>query len=198
DSPRAKQIEQQPTLQQRKSVDVTQPKSLFSELLTSSPAPSVVTEEKIKQQPKDQETTLQSKIQPLSLSTVDTPKVSSKPISPPQSKGTVKTTLRAKASTSPEEEDDEDNEGFQVVRYRKRISSSDKALPPVPPKTSYRQNLGRNMDRKTAAIRGRHGSGSGSGSGSRSTPRSIPTGQTQSDRRQQIRPMLDRQQLPPT
>ncbi|CAF4392083.1 unnamed protein product, partial [Adineta steineri] len=42
DSPRAKQIEQQPTLQQRKSVDVTQPKSLFSELLTSSPAPSVV------------------------------------------------------------------------------------------------------------------------------------------------------------
>ncbi|UJR26385.1 hypothetical protein I4U23_007717 [Adineta vaga] len=188
--------------QQKKIDALVQPKSLFSTLLTSSSSPSTSTEEKFnqqqQQQAKDQETISQTQTLPLSISTAETSKVQPKTVSPSHTKSTVKTTLRAKASTSPEEDDDEDDEGFQVVRHRKRILStprSDKTLPPAPTTSSYRQNLGRNIDLKPVVIRGRHGSGSGSGS--RSIPRSNASGHISSNKRLQNRPKRDRPQMLP-
>jgi hypothetical protein len=196
DSHRAKHIEQKPAEQQKKTVDTTQPKSLFSTLLTSNTGPPLITQQTAKQQPKDEETILQSQIPSLLSLTVEKSKVKSKPISPPQSKTTTKVTLRTKAATSPEEED-EDNEGFQVVRYRKSVPSaarSEKTLPPLPTKTPYKQTLSRSIDLKPVVIRGRHGSGPESGT--RSTPRTTPSGQIPFDKRQQIRSKQDRQQIP--
>jgi hypothetical protein len=183
----AKYIEQQATDQHKKSSDTTKPKSLFSTVSTSSTGPSLTTEKNIKQRPKDQETILQSQIPLSSLSTVTETKVQPKSVLPP-------TTLRVKASTSPDEQEEEDNEGFQVVRYRKRTSSiprSEKTLPPLPPKTSYKQNLGRNINLKPVSIHGRRGSET------RSMPRTTAVGQISFNQRQQIRPKQDRRQIPP-
>jgi hypothetical protein len=185
DSSRAKHIEQQATDRYRRSSDTTQPKSLFSTVSTSSAGPSLTTGENIKQQPIDEGTILQSQIPSLSLPTLTESNVQSKPVLPPA-------ILRSKSSTSPEEE--EDNEGFQVVHHRKRISSvpkSEKSLPPLPPKTSYKQTPSRNSNLKSTVIHGRHGSET------RSIPRTTTGVQTSSNKRQQIRPKQDRPQLPP-
>ncbi|CAF1215180.1 unnamed protein product, partial [Adineta ricciae] len=194
DTQRSKQVEQQ-----KESSDTTSPKSLFSSLLTSTSGPSVSTEDKSEQRPKVQDTNLQTQITPLSVSAIETSKAQTKPTSPAHAKSAAKTTLRTKASTSPEEDYDDDDEGFQVVRHRKRLLStprSAKTLPPVPTgQSSYRQNLGRTIDLKPVVIRGRYGSGSGSGS--RSAPRSNTNGQTTSDKRQQNKSKRDRPQLLP-
>ncbi|CAF1166515.1 unnamed protein product, partial [Adineta ricciae] len=194
DTQRSKQAEQL-----KESSDTTSPKSLFSSLLTSTSSPSISTEDKSEQKPKVQDTNLQTQITPLSVSTTETSKAQPEPASPAHTKPAAKATLRTKASTSPEEDYDDDDEGFQVVRHRKRLLSaprSAKTLPPVATgQSSYRQNLGRTIDLKPAVIRGRYGSGSGSGS--RSAPRSNTSGQTTSDKRQQNKSKRDRPQLLP-
>ncbi|CAF5140133.1 unnamed protein product, partial [Rotaria socialis] len=81
-------------------------------------------------------------------------------------------------------EEEEDNEGFRVVHYRKRISSaprSEKTSPTLPPQGNI-QNMSRSMDPKSVIIHGRHGSGSSS------IPRSNAGNQMPYHRRQQIRP----------
>lgn len=181
DTSGANQIERQATDQPKKGTDTTESKASFASVSATSPVASPTTKEKPKQRPKDQETILQSQALSSSLPSVTDTNVKSKSALAP-------VTLRAKASTSPDEVEDDD-EGFQVVRYRKRISSaprSEKALPPTPPKTSYKQNLGRNLNVKPGVIHGRHGSET------RSMPRTTSTGQSFPNKRQQIRPKQDR------
>ncbi|CAF3497813.1 unnamed protein product [Rotaria sordida] len=192
DSSRHKHIEQQPIDQHKtiSSSSTSQLKPLSSNILISDISPSLTTEVESKQQSKDDEKTLQSQIPSITIheSRVQSEPIISLPIKPST------TTFRVKASTSPDEEEEgEDDEGFQVVRYRKRISSaprSGKTLPPIPPQT-HKQNLGRGIDLKPFIIHGRHGSGS------RSIPRTTTGSQISSHKRQQIRPKQDRQQMPP-
>jgi hypothetical protein len=76
---------------------------------------------------------------------------------------TIKTTtIHTKPPASPEQEED-DNEGFQVVIYRKRITSASKFVNTPPSslaKTKYKQNISRNIDHKPVVLHGRHGSAS--------------------------------------
>jgi hypothetical protein len=185
DSSKAKQTQQQTTHQDKKIDDASQ---------TSSTGPYQTAEENLEQQqqPNDKETTLQPQISSSSSTAIE-PSVQSKPLLP-LAKTVATTTLRVKASTSPDEEEEDDTEGFQVVRYRKRISSapqSEKSLPPLPPKSSYKQKFSRDINLKPVVIHGRHGSES------RSMPRANTSGQTSSHQRQQNRPKQDRSQLPP-
>ena len=144
-----------------------------------------------KQQPTAQETILQSQIPSSTLPLVDESKAQSEPITRSPIKSEEKL-FRSKAFTSPEQ--DEDDDGFQVVHHRKRISSaprSEKSLPPLPTKPLNRQNLGPSIDLKPVIIHGRHGSGS------RSMPRTTADGQISSRNRQQIRPNRGRQHTAP-
>ena len=194
DDSKVKHIEQQATDQPIKSSDTIEPKSTSSTVLPSSTGPSQTKEQKTKKQPKTRETSLQSQISSSSLSAIDETRAEFKPTLPPPIKSSSTVSLREAASTSPDEEE-EDNEGFRVVRYRKRISSApraDKTLPPLPTRTSsFKQNLGRHIDIKPIVIQGRHGSGS------RSAPRTPPGSQSSLNKQQQMRPKQDRPQILP-
>ena len=190
DSSKAKLIKQQAVGQQINSSDTAQSKPFVSTISISSTGSTIITDDSSQQKPKDQETSLQTQIPSSTLSAVSQTSVQPKSTSPSTPK------LGVKAFTSPEEEEEveEDNEGFQVVRYRKRISSAprpEKNLPPLPPKTSYRQNIGRNNNVKSSNISGRHGAES------RSMPRTTTGGQTSPIQRQQIRPKQDRPPISP-
>ncbi|CAF4554913.1 unnamed protein product [Rotaria sp. Silwood1] len=195
DNSKHKQIEQQQQpIEQHKTISssTSQSKPLSSVVLTSNISPSLPIEVESKQQPKEEEKTLQTQTPSSTISTVQETKVK---LEPTKSLPTM-TTLRLKPSTSPDEEegeDDEDNEGFRVVHYRKRISSAprlDKTLPPLPPQT-HKQNLGRSFDLKPVIIHGRQGSGS------RSMPRTTTGSQISSHKPQQTKSKQDRQQMPP-
>ena len=188
DSSQAKINKTRTADQDKKRTEAKQSKSLQSSSETFSTDPSQTSEEKAKQQ--QQQTILQSQLTSSSLPSLptvsesDLHSMSSLPPLPP-TKTASATTLRVKAFTSPEEEEEEDdNEGFQVVHHRKRISSaprSDKSLPPIPPRSPYKQNYGRDNNRRPAAVHGRHGSET------RSMPRTTTGGQTV-HQRQQNRP----------
>ena len=101
--------------------------------------------------------------------------------------------LRVKASTSPEEEEDDgdDNEGFQLVNRKRRSSAPrpGKPLPASPSKTSYKQNLARDLRAGFNQNR--------PGSGSRSIPRATSGNQTTADRRPPAPPRADRPAMLP-
>ena len=171
DSSKVKHIEQKTADQRRKSDEITQSQDFNSlSSLESASLPSFVIEEVIEQPI------------PLSSSSVTTEsRIQSEPVLPPIKPPT--TTLRVKASTSPEEEE-EDNEGFQVVRYRKRIASAprlNESLPPLPTKTPYRQSFGSDKNLRSSFTHSRQGTES------RSMPRSSDGGQMPSNKRQQNR-----------
>ncbi|CAF1243927.1 unnamed protein product, partial [Rotaria magnacalcarata] len=192
DKSRSKDMEQKPLDQPKTSSITTESKSISSTFLITSTAPLLTTEIKSKSLPKNEQTILEYQAPSLIITTVKEPEIKSEPIVPTPTKATA-TTVRVKAFTSPEEEE-EDNEGFRVVHYRKRISSasrSEKTSPALPPQGN-RQNMGLSMDHKSVIIHGRHGSGSSS------IPRSNAGNQMPYHRRQQIRPKQDRHQFPPT
>jgi hypothetical protein len=109
---------------------------------------------KTEQQPTDQQTVFQSSVASSSVNE-DSREQSTKTVIPIVNAMKINT----KTSTSDkEEEKGEDNEGFQVVRYRKRIKSaprSEKAQVSSSAKITYRQNISRDMAFKPAVIHGR-------------------------------------------
>lgn len=168
-------------------------KSSSSTVLTPSISPLITTEVESKQKPQDDEVFLESQVSSSIISTDHESDVKSEPIVSTPTKTTI--TPRLKAFTSPEEEEEvEDDEGFRVVHHRKRISSAprpSRGRPPLPPQ-SHRQNLGHNMDNKPFVIHGRQGAGS------RSIPRANTGNQMPYHRRRPERPKQDRHQMPPS
>ncbi|CAF4394414.1 unnamed protein product, partial [Rotaria sordida] len=78
--------------------------------------------------------------------------------------------------------EEEDNEGFQVVHYRKNMTSAlqSRKAPqsPTTPKTIYEQNISRNIGLKPVVSQERHDSTS------RSIPRTTATSKTLSNKQQ--------------
>ncbi len=151
--------------------------------IDSSPS---IDSSKIEQEPTDQETVLQSHVTS-SSSIIEDSNVQSNLTLP----STIKTTtIRTKPSASPEEEE-EDNEGFQVVSYHKRIISASRFANTPPSslsKINYEQNISLNTDHKPGVLHGRHGSASSS------IPRTTLITKTSSNQNKQVRSKQDKKQ----
>ncbi|CAF3976038.1 unnamed protein product, partial [Rotaria sp. Silwood2] len=134
----------------------------------------IVSSSNVEQQTIHKETIIQSPI--LSSFLIEDSNVQSKPTVPSITKAT-----KVLTKTLPSSEE-EDNEGFQVVHYRKHITSAirTRKAPQSSSKTKtvYEQNISRHIDPKSVAIQGRHDSTS------RSIPHTIATSKTSSDKQQ--------------
>jgi hypothetical protein len=137
---------------------------------------------KIEQQSTDQETISQSQIP--SSSVIENSNVLTIPT-------IKKTAISTKLSASPEEEEDEDNEGFQIVRYRRRITSAPRsgttASSSSSAKTTYKQNVTRTAGLTSVVLHGRRSL----------TSRSIPRPTTiigSSNKNQQFKPKQNKKQ----
>ena len=152
---------------------------------------SVTSESKVKQPLTEEKTSVTSQLS--SSPVIDQSSVATRAVLPPTGKA-PSTTLRVKASTSPEEEDEVDDEGFQVVHYGKRVASASrtgKTTSPSPSKAGYQQKYGRNTDFRARGGQGRPGSET------RLIPRRAPGDQRPPNRSQQNQFQQDRSQIPP-
>jgi hypothetical protein len=116
---------------------------------------SKIDSSKIEQEPVDQEAILQSHV-------ISSPVLEDSNVQTHSTLPSIITTtkIHLKPSASSEEED---NEGFQVVIYRKRITSAPRFTnnPPSPlTKTRYERNVNRNIDHRRVVLHERHGSAS--------------------------------------
>ncbi|CAF3936497.1 unnamed protein product [Rotaria sordida] len=147
-------------------------KKLKKEIVSSSSIDSTNAE----QQMTHQETIIQTPILLSSSPLIEDSKVQSKSTIPSIIKPTK---ILTKISPSSEEED---NEGFQVVHYRKNMTSAlqSRKAPqsPTTPKTIYEQNISRNIGLKPVVSQERHDSTS------RSIPRTTTTSKTPSNKQQ--------------
>jgi hypothetical protein len=148
---------------------------------------SIIDSKKIEQESVDQETILQSHVS--SSSIIEDSNVQSNSILPPTIDATP---IRTKPTAPPkEEEEEEDNEGFQVVSYRKRITSASRFAntpPSSSTRTKYEQNISRNIAHRPVVLHGRHGSASPS------TLRTTVVTKTSSNQNKQVRPKQDKKQ----
>ncbi|CAF3854486.1 unnamed protein product [Rotaria sordida] len=147
-------------------------KKLKKEIVSSSSIDSTNAE----QQMTHQETIIQTPILSSSSPLIEDSKIQSKSTIPSIIKPTK---ILTKISPSSEEED---NEGFQVVHYRKNMTSAlqSRKAPqsPTTPKTIYEQNISRNIGLKPVVSQERHDSTS------RSIPRTTATSKTSSNKQQ--------------
>ncbi|CAF3726740.1 unnamed protein product [Rotaria sordida] len=147
-------------------------KKLKKEIVSSSSIDSTNAE----QQMTHQETIIQTPILSSSSPLIEDSKIQSKSTIPSIIKPTK---ILTKISPSSEEED---NEGFQVVHYRKNMTSAlqSRKAPqsPTTPKTIYEQNISRNIGLKPVVSQERHDSTS------RSIPRTTATSKTPSNKQQ--------------
>ena len=106
----------------------------------------------------------------------------------PSSTAATKSVLPKPSIHLDDEDEEEDNEGFQVVTHRKRITSAPRSanLPPSPStKTRYDRHVNRNIDQKRVTFHGRHGSASPS------VPHATTSNKTASNQNVRVKPTQD-------